>query len=164
MISNKKKRGIILALGLIFLTFIYILSQQELLKAYYSIHVDDYSINYSFISGKGAETHLTIEADGSYRGMRKDPFNGYKVEHEKGAFRKEELKKFLRIALRKNILRMQSDMNEENLMDGNTIYFKIILGGREYQAGGYGADLVSKKFDSIWRAFMELEAVTNTGK
>lgn len=147
----------IISFGSLLIVLLSIFYNNESLETYRQISEGNFKILYTKIDGKGAEINIQIQSDGRYIKSGSQGYTGEKLNTEIGYYEINEIKEFLRYALRHKILDMNVDMRDEDIWDGNTIYFEIILGDKVFKVGGYSPEDVSDDFNKIWRRFIKLE-------
>ena len=146
-----KKINVILIIITLSITTIFIIGKSQVNNIKYYNHIDNnnFSITYRYISGfpEYSNKETIISNKGSY--LIKIYLSNGEIQNIEGIADIEEIKAFLKYALRKNIKDMSDDMVAKDTDGGSTKIIDIRIGDTIIKAGGYMPEYVSKDFKSI---------------
>lgn len=150
-----KSNILVLILGCIILVGAFWLgSNKHVMEAHKVIMNERYQLSCNFIDGKGKTVDYYVYPDGRYAIMTTE-VTGEKSK-ETGYLKRTAVDEFMKLAVSHKINEMDGKMKDDNIVDGNTIFFNMIVGEDYYFFGGYSPETLSEDFEAIWESFTQI--------
>ena len=151
------RKYIIIIGTILIIALIWICLNYPKIEMYIDISKGDFEVTYTIKNGfREKDIKIQIFSDGKFIKTNASRYNE-PVTKEIGYYSEADIKRFVKYAVRHNILSMNDNMNAIDLYDGNEVYFEFEIGKRTIRVGGYAPRHVSRSFDKILRKFEELE-------